>query len=187
MEKKEINIFINDQSAIFPEDAEFMYETISKLPDKGNLLEIGTGYGHSAVFFSQLKPEWTIYTVDGFGEYGTIPQYFSHGQFDVRGFLQTKGYIESRGLKNVVQIVGNSQDIEWSYPVNVLFIDADHTLDGVRHDFDHFIEFAEVVFLHDYDFQGMAGNGVMEFLDELKEQGIWKIETKCHTAKITRK
>jgi tRNA A58 N-methylase Trm61 len=187
MKKDEIHIFIGDNSAIYPEDAEFMYDTISILPDDGNLLEIGTGYGHSTVFFSQLKPEWTIYTIDGYGEYGSIPQFFSHGQFDIKGLLDTKRYLDSRGLKNIVPIIGNSQDIKWSYPVDTLFIDADHTYEGVKNDFEHFSPFAEIVFLHDYDFPNMAGNGINIFVDELRKSGIWNIETKCHTAKITRK
>jgi hypothetical protein len=43
---------------------------LATMPEKGRLLETGTGYGHSAKFFSELKPQWTIYTVDGFGLYG---------------------------------------------------------------------------------------------------------------------
>lgn len=185
MTRDEVHILIDDRCAIYQEDAEFMFDTISKLPDKGNLLEIGTGYGHSTVFFSQLKPEWTIWTIDGYGEYGSIKQFFTFKEFDVQGMLQTKRYLESRGLKNIVQIVGNSNDIEWSYPVDVLFIDADHTFEGLKNDFEHYSPFAKVIFLHDYDFKGMAGNGVTEFLDSIKDD--WNIEGVCHTAKVVRK
>jgi hypothetical protein len=162
-----------------------MYDVISKLPDVGNLLEIGTGYGHSTVFFSQLKPEWTIYTVDAYGQYGTVPQFFKHKEFDNQGFLQTKAYIESRALFNVVQIVGNSNTLEWTYPVDVLFIDADHTFEGLKKDFDRFSKFAKIIFLHDYDLAGMEGNGVMQFIDSIKDE--WDIVGSCHTAMVTRK
>jgi len=185
MTKDEISIFINDRAAIYPGDAEFMYDTISKLPDVGNLLEIGTGYGHSAVFFSQLKPGWTIYTVDGYGEYGTVPQFFKHKEFSAQGFIDTKSYLNSRGLLNIVQIVGNSNTLEWNYPVDVVFLDGDHTLHGLTDDFEHYSPFAKVIFIHDYDFKGMEGNEVMEFLDTIKDD--WKIEGFCHTAKVTRK
>lgn len=184
MEKKDIGKYITSNSAIFPEDAEFMFDTISKLPNKGNLLEIGTGYGHSAVFFSQLKPNWTVYTIDGYGQYGNYPQYFSFGEFDVQGFLQTKGYIEGKGAGNVVQIIGDSQQIQWSYPVDVLFIDADHTFEGVAGDFAHYSQFAKVIFCHDYDLD-MAGNDINKFIETLGDE--WEVTSHHHTAKIVRK
>jgi len=52
MKRKDISKYIDSNSAIFPEDADFMYDTISKLPSTGSLLEIGTGYGHSTVFLA---------------------------------------------------------------------------------------------------------------------------------------
>lgn len=181
MKKDDIKLYIKDNSAIFPGDAEFMYDTISKLPDVGNLLEIGTGYGHSAKFFSHLKPNWTIYTIDGFGEYGTIKQFFSHGVFDSKGYEQTKAYLS--GCENVVQIIGNSKKIKWSYPVDVLFLDGDHTFEGLKADFERFSPFTNLIFFHDYDLD-MEGNNVNEFIDTIK--GSWNITSQKHTAKAVR-
>jgi len=43
----------------------------ANLPKKvERMLEIGTGWGESAEFFSQLFPSAMLYTIDGFGLYG---------------------------------------------------------------------------------------------------------------------
>lgn len=185
MQRDEIGKYIGENSAIFPGDAEFLYDELNKLPDIGNLLELGTGYGHSCVYFSQLKPQWTIYTIDGYGEYGNYPQYFNFKHFDASGLNQTKSYIQSRGLKNIVQIIGNTNEVAWSYPVDVLFIDADHTFEGLKQDFEKYSPFAKTIFFHDYDLQGMAGNGVNDFIETIKDK--WTITSQCHTAMGVRK
>lgn len=184
MKREEISKYINENSAIFPGDAEFLYDELINLPDEGTLLELGTGYGHSAVFFSHLKPNWSIFTIDGYGEYGNYPQYFSFKQFDPVGMSRTKSYLGS-GLKNIIPIIGNTQDILWRYPVDVLFIDADHTFEGIKKDFDKYSPHAKVVFFHDYNLQGMAGNGVNDFIDTIADE--WEITSSCHTAKGVRK
>ena len=45
-----------------PAMAEMMKWFLDKLPEKGRMVEIGTGYGESTLFFASMKPGWTIYT-----------------------------------------------------------------------------------------------------------------------------
>lgn len=147
---------LHEKSMITHEEGEIISGVLSKLPEKGRLLELGTGYGHSAVHFAKLKPRWTIYTVDGYGMYGDIQNIFKVGEnnFKADGFLATYNYIKDNGATNVVPIVGNTATLSWDVPVNVIFIDADHSYEWVKKDTEHYLKFVRkggLIIYHDYN------------------------------------
>lgn len=135
------------------------------LPLRGSLLETGTGYGDSARFFSQLLPRWKIYTVDAFGLYGDgrIYQHLDHDR--VKAVLARYA-----GGNNVIQILGNSCEVPWELPLDVLYIDADHTEEGCRRDFEHYAPFVlpgGLVIFDDYVQDNNPANGVKRVVDSL--------------------
>lgn len=146
------------------EVADKMAELIT--PMVGNrILEIGTGWGESAAFFSALKPSWAIYTIDGFGLYGD-GRIYNHFNGDVVKII-------NQGLgKNVIQILGNSHCVPWELPIDVLFVDGDHTYEGCKADFERYSPFVKTggyVVFDDYTQENNPANGVRKVVEEIKD------------------
>lgn len=155
------------------EVADKMTELIGPL-DLGSkrMLEIGTGWGESAAFFASLKKDWTIYTIDGFGLYGDGRIYSEFNHESVKKI--------NEGLaSNVIQILGDSSRIPWELPIDILFIDGDHTFEGCVADFlqfDRFILPGGYVIFDDYHQENNPDNGVkMAVLKILSEWSTYKI------------
>lgn len=130
----------------------------------GRVVDIGTGWAESSTFFSELKPDWTVYTIDGFGLYGDgrIYNQFSH---------DTVKSINEKLGKNVIQILGDSSKIPWELPIRVLFIDADHSYEGCKADFDRYSPFVVeggLIVFDDYTQANNPNNGVKKVVDEVK-------------------
>lgn len=151
------------------EVAEKMRELIA--PMKGQrIVDIGTGWAESSTFFSNLKPDWTIYTIDGFGIYGDGRIYNKFDHYAVSKINMNLG-------KNVIQILGNSQTIPWELPIDVLFIDADHTYEGCKADYERYSPFvvsAGLIVFDDYTQENNPNNGVRKVVDEITEGMIYE-------------
>lgn len=140
-----------------------MYQYLKELPPKGRLLETGTGWGHSSQFFSKVLPGWSIYTVDGFGLYGDGRIYSGYDPFAIKTIIDAHP-------KNVIQVLGNSQSVPWELPIDVLYIDADHTYVGCKADSDLYLPFVNkdgLVIFDDYIQENNPANGVKRVVDEL--------------------
>lgn len=160
-------------------DADIMLSFLEKFPDQGRLVEIGTGYGHSASFFSKAKPNWEIYTIDSFGLYGDGRVYVEHDVDKVREVFNTLS------KTNVIQILGNSNNINWKLPVDVVYLDGGHYYDCVKADFDNYSSYLKndgYIFLHDYHREDF---GVKRLVDELCQNG-WELLDHHKVAVITR-
>lgn len=139
------------------EVADKMRELITPM-DVKRIVDVGTGFAESANFFSQLKPYASIYTVDSFGLYGDGRIY------DRLDHDKVKKINESLG-KNVIQILGDSSKIEWELPIDVLFLDADHTYDGCFADFNTYgmhVREGGLIIFDDYNQPNNHNNGVRE-------------------------
>ena len=170
---------VHSNSMVSPSEVAVFYRELDKLPDKGRMLEIGTGFGHSTAFFAIAKPEWTIYTVDCYGSVGELPNVYSNpGHWvDGVGVLAVIHYLEKHEVNNVIQIVGDSAKIPWELKIDALFIDGDHEYSCVKRDFERFSPFVKeggVVLFHDIVFPG-----VEKFTGELGVEkfvtvGVWR-------------
>lgn len=129
------------------------------------ILEIGTGWGESAAFFSALKPEWKIYSIDGFGLYGDGRIYSEWDHNAVKKI--------SLGLPpNVIQILGDSSKIPWELPIDLLFIDGDHSFEGCYSDFKQFHNWVReggLICFDDYNQPNNPANGVKKVVHSILE------------------
>jgi predicted O-methyltransferase YrrM len=177
MTKDEALNCLNTASMITPLEGEVFYEELIKLPQKGAMLEIGTGYGHSATFFSRVKPDWIVFTVDFYGEYYEV----IHGKKVVlNDMFDVAKYFETWGASNILQIIGDSTKIPWNIPIDAIFIDGNHDYEFVKSDFERFSPFLKkggVILFHDANW-----DGVKQLLDEIgaeipedkKTVAIWR-------------
>lgn len=168
---EDVTSLLNDATMISKKEGEYIKEALANQPEYGRLLELGTGYGNSAVFFNKCKPKWTIYTIDGYGLYGSILNIFNQEgvhQLNCQGLNETMAYLNKNG-SNIVTIIGNTLTVPWELPVNLLFIDSDHSYQAVKADTERYLPFVVrggIIIYHDCN-----GNWGVE--DYFKE----KIET----------
>jgi predicted O-methyltransferase YrrM len=145
-----------------PEVADKLTELLTPMDGK-RILEIGTGWAESAEFFSRLKPEWKIYTIDGFGLYGDGRIY---PRLEHEEVLKINQKIQRCG--NVIQILGDSSAIPWELPLDLLFIDGDHSYDGCLRDFLAFYKWVRtggLICFDDYTQENNPLNGVKKVVD----------------------
>lgn len=131
--------------------------------DGQRIVEIGTGWGESAKHFSELKPTWTIYTIDAFGIYGDGRIYQEWNHERVAAINRSLG-------KNVIQILGDSSKVPWELPIDVLFIDGDHSYEGCKADYEKYepwVREGGYIIFDDYTQDNNPINGVRRVCDEL--------------------
>lgn len=179
MTRDEVTKLISDENRLFIEQSTALvfYDHLMKLPETGRLVEIGTGLAHSTVFFSRVKPKWTIYTIDGYGLFGERSIY-PYDPVEGKRYVSSVDLQKNLGtfedLGNVIQILQNSTKVPWELPVDAIFIDGDHTYEGCKADFEKYSPFLKTpgyIFFHDYfrtDF------GVKRCVDEVCQNG-WKL------------
>lgn len=127
------------------------------------ICEVGTGWGESMRFFSNLKPKAKIYTIDSFGIYGDGRVYNEFNHQEIKSINKSLG-------SNVIQILGDSSKIPWELIIDVLFLDGDHTYEGVKGDFDNYSKFlvkGGLVIFDDYTQNNNPDNGVMDFVESI--------------------
>lgn len=170
--------FLHKQTMIDPKQGEVIYRELQKLPDEGNCLDIGTGLGHSSTLFSRIKPKWMIYTVEmfGYGSSSTEPHVYRNEKAELngQGILEIKRFWKASANNNIIQIVEDSRILPWNLELIFLFIDADHSYEFVKSDFDRFSKFVRkdgVIIFHDSHLPG-----VEQKLLEIKETGKFDVE-----------
>lgn len=147
------------------------------------ILEIGTGWAESAKFFSELKPDWNVYTIDAFGLYGDGRIYSEWDHEKVKNINQSLG-------KNVIQILGNSAVIPWELPIDVLFIDGDHTEEGCYADWNRYSKFVVsggIIILDDYNQPNNSANGVKKVAERIMGMGNYELIYKGYYCAIFKK
>ena len=148
------------------DSAKVIYSHLKKIKTvAGCLVETGTGWGHSSKFFSKVLPvTWRIFTVDAFGLYGDGRIYNSFDQAQVKKILDEHP-------ANVIQILSDSKKVPWFMKIDVLYLDADHTEEGCRADFENFgpwVKPGGLVIFDDYIQENNPANGVKKVVDSLQ-------------------
>lgn len=167
-----------------PAMAEMMKGYLEQLPKWGRMVEIGTGFGESTLFFAQTKPSFWIYTIDGFGMVGDGRVWEKFHTDNI--LVAMDGY---KGQHNIIQILGDSQSIPWELPVDCIYIDGDHRYEGCKKDFEIYsphLKPGGVIFFDDYLQPDNPTNGVKKVVDEILTQG-WELLFADITAVVKRK
>lgn len=153
-------------------------DELNKLPNKGSLLEIGSGFGDSARFFAKAKPNWIIYSVD---VYGTLSEYKYGAQ--MRDF---KEMVEKTRFEypNILWMVHDSFTMPWELMVDVLYIDGDHRYDAVKKDFERYSPFVKpggFILFDDYG-RDTELIQVQNFIDNEIDKRMWAVSVYNHFA-----
>ncbi len=123
-------------------EQELLYALAQQVPENGLILEIGGEFGMSAsLFIKGARESVRIYTVDLFP--GSLLS-------DHRANLREAGFADGRSE----QIQGASASIVlgWHEPIDLLFIDGDHSYEAVLADLNNWTPFVKqggIVVLHD--------------------------------------
>jgi hypothetical protein len=134
-------------------DMEAIYPAISRLGKDSVYLEVGVRHGRSLAWARQWS-KGDVYGVDINNEL------IEHPMLDKINFIHAPS---NEAVKN------------WTLPIDVLFIDGDHTYEGVKDDWDNFSPFIKpggVVYFHDCD---ATSPGVVQLFEEIGKG--WKNKT----------
>jgi len=113
---------------------------------------------------------------------------------DINDVLIEKFRRQNKALLSMVEphswegIVGDSGKIKWDKPIDVLYIDGDHTYEGVKADFENLVPHVKeggLIFMHDTNAQ-RCGYGVDKFFKEIDMPKINMKWDRCGFGIITK-
>lgn len=105
----------------------------------GNILEIGTWYGKTTYELAVRHPEKKVYTMD----YMELDLNLSENEIKTRVKLKREIGAYAKSCENVVFLYENSQifDLDSLHGVDFIFIDGNHSYEGVKTDTEKSIEY----------------------------------------------
>lgn len=122
------------------EEVDFLKELARDLPPNPTIVNIGAGAGTSGLTFREARPDAALYTID------------ISPDGPLGGLEGERNAFDKTDYDYPIQILGNSREVEWGEPIDLLFIDGDHTEEGIRGDINNFCPYTELVAVHDYEY-----------------------------------
>ncbi len=169
-------------------------------PEPGRVLEIGTLYGHSAAFMHEIVEP----TKHGFHQ-TIIDPFFGYYEHDAPDLFVPIPITESVFVDNMSRVGATDETLEVIVglaedpPIlqrladrrfDLLVIDGDHSLDGVRRDFENYagaVEPGGYIIIDDY--QGLSWPDVTTYVDDVvfTDQRFEVVTGEMRTAVVRRK
>ena len=154
-------------------------------------VEIGSARGKSACYIGMALKEngrGKLYAIDPH----TLTAWNDDESTDTFGIL--KSNISALGLDAQISIMRSTSEeasINWVLPIDLIFIDGDHSYDGVKRDWELFLPYINpfgVVVFHDTIWDIAPSShptrtdmGVPRFVDELRQRGyqVFTVDRDC--------
>jgi cephalosporin hydroxylase len=150
-----------------------LLDELSKLKPRG-LLEIGTANGGTLFLFAQVAhPEAKIISVDL--PYGVWGEGYALWRMPIyRRFARKQQAVHLlRGNSHAPEMLARVRKALGSQPLDALFIDGDHSYDGVKMDFETYgplVRKGGVIALHDIVQSDRPGFRVHRFWNEVRQK-----------------
>lgn len=154
-------------------EIEFLQELANRLPVCSLIINIGAGAGTSCLAFLEARPDLAVITIDI--QAGGIA---SSGAGSLQG---EENALRAAGLwdpQRIRQILGDSKDVgrRWTMPVEMVFVDGDHSYDGCRGDIEawapHIVPSGFLV-LHDHQ-SPWWGDVIRAVDDTIRNDPSWQ-------------
>lgn len=144
-----------------------VYRLAATWPVAGDIVELGSWTGLTTCYLAtacKVRSDGKVFGVDTFAgtrEGGTTyPSIVNHKGSTLGAFRER---IRRAGMEDIVEaIIGYTSDVVWDYnggPIRMLLIDADHSYEGVRQDFElwaPFVATGGLIVFHDYEIEDVA-------------------------------
>jgi SAM-dependent methyltransferase len=183
MELEDIELSINYQDYTPPNEIRLI--VYYSMLTSGKILEVGCNKGTTTYELATYNPDREVIAIDYTDEsivYGDIDPTLGipikigrnngHPQDLETPTIEEFG-CKVRDLNNVVLINQDSKTYEYDEDIHFIFIDADHTYEGVKADTDkaleHINKYGGTIVWHDYyETDSDSWVGVKKYLDELE-------------------
>lgn len=155
----------------------------------GCIVEVGSYRGRSTVFLGRGSLDGhqpRIYAIDPHDEYvGVLGGIF--GPKDRTAFYKA---MIATGCSEIVSLINISSEMfasRWGKAVSLLWIDGDHSYEGVRRDFDCWLPHLSVDAIIAFDDVSNPNLGPRKLIDELTASGDFEVVTSVNKIAVIQK
>ncbi len=163
--KKDIDI-INKNPFLREREAANFNRILALLPKNARVLEIGTFKGWTSILMCRLKKDLKVTTIDPHFGFPKHPE-LSSSEAEVNKNIASRKFEDK-----IKHIKTSSQEFITSEKFDFIFIDGDHTFEGVKFDFNKFFPNLKkdgIIAFHDYGCHA----GVTQFCNSLINKKIF--------------
>lgn len=157
---------------IDPHELRWLYRVAASVPVGGNIVELGSYRGKStmALALGARASGAVVYAIDSHHEY--IQGETDFGPADNLVFVSTLASYQVADIVRVINFRAEEFVKAWSAPIDLLFIDASHTYEEIKRDFNCWSPYSHVIMVHD---SGGRWPEVTRFLNGLLVAGKWRL------------
>lgn len=143
----------------------------SCVPIGGVMVEIGSYRGQSGAYIAAGGQDAHLYMVDLWSRenLSIVSESNQYAVADTGHLRALKNNFKVLGITNYTTLQGNSAELieRWSKPIDLLFIDGDHSYEGVKADYENWAPYVKkggFIAFHDYSASWL---GVVKFIEEV--------------------
>ncbi len=157
-----LETFLQSNPYFQPGEKVFLQSLVRGLPANPLVLEIGTFKGWSAITMGLVRRDVKIITIDN--HFGIPEDGLTSSSIEVH-----KNIRESNCSGRIIHLQLSSSEYinKNNSKFDLIFIDGDHTFEGVKHDFEKFLPYVKklgIILFHDFHQE----DGVTRFCNTLR-------------------